>query len=129
VEKIKKRRADGTGRLLHTKSPTRRHVGSSEFDVFNGFVCYIIWKTTDRDTNHVRKERGRHALGPACGDARRFKRRRRRFRFQKFFAYFYRLVLCYPPPHLRPTGTHFFILETEIYTYIRSCTSRIDIVI
>lgn len=49
------------------------------------------------------------------------------FGFRSFFAYFYGLVLRYPPPHLRPTGTHFFILETEIYTYIRSCASRIDI--
>lgn len=108
--KTKTRRTDGS------RTPTRRHVGSSEFGVFSCFVMLYYLENDRRD--RVFMGRGRHALGRAWR-ARRFKRRRFRFRFQQFFA-FYQLVLR----HHHRRRIHgllvhiFFKLEIEIYTYI-----------
>jgi hypothetical protein len=109
--KIKKIRADGMAVVAHQHDGTLA-LRNLAFSMVL-FVCYIIWKTTDRDTIHVREERERHALGRAWRGAPI----QTATATVSISAVFLRILPTRsppPPPHLRPTGTDIFILETEI---------------
>ncbi|CAH1737822.1 unnamed protein product [Aphis gossypii] len=120
VEKIKKK--DGRTGQDGYCTPSHQHDGTLALrNLTFSMVLFVILsgkRPIEIRTTFGRRG-GRHALGRACGGARRFKRRRRRFRFQKFFAYFYRLVLCYPHRHIYGLLVHIFLyLKPKfIHTY------------
>lgn len=106
---------DDTRRQLQTNTTARSQCfGIQRFQWF----CYFL--ISGKQPQEIRSHQGEGQTRPSSvrarrGGALRFKQRRRRFRFQRFFA-FNQLAIALRHHHSLLVYIFFYILELEIYT-------------